>query len=118
MPDVKYLCRLRLELAKIELVKRQFKQLLGISNSRNRKNYGCRISLDEDNLMLHNELKEQVKTLDLDRTYLMSMDTMLSNQLENKGKLDDNTSFTIIGILVDIETTYTNVLNKMNQVIS
>ena len=118
MPDVKYLCRLRLELAKIELVKRQFKQLIGISNSRNRKNYGCRISLDEDNLMLHNELKEQVKTLDLDRTYLMSMDTMLSNQLEHKGKLDDNTSFTIIGILVDIETTYTNVLNKMNQVIS
>jgi hypothetical protein len=118
MPDTKYLCKLRFDLAKIELLKRQFKQLTGISNSRNRRYYGCRISLEEDNLMLHNELKEQVKTLDLDRTYLLSMDTLLSNQLKHNGKLDDNTSLTIIGILVNIETAYTIAFNKMNQVTS
>ena len=118
MPDIKYLCRLRFDLAKIELLKAQFKQLNGISNSRNRKYYGCRISLEEDNLMLHNELKEQVKRLDLERTDLLSMDNLLSNQLKHNGKLDDNTSITVIGLLVNIETAYSIAFNKMNQVTS
>ena len=116
MHETDYLCRLRYCLARIELFKQEVDQLNGISNSKNPKYFGCKLSLEAENVELMQQLNEEKKTLVLEESDLLSMDAILSKELREQERISDDLTMMVISTLTNIEHLLLTAFNKINQV--
>ena len=116
MHETDYLCRLRYCLARIELFKQEVDQLNDISNAKNPKYFGCKLSLEAENMELMQQLNEEKKTLVLEESDLQSMDAILSKELREQERLSDDLTMMVIATLTNIEHLLLTAFNKINQV--
>ena len=77
------ICSLDSSIAKIDLLKHQYKQLQEIQNAKNEKYYGCRINSDEEDTRTLEDLRKLAEKLDKDKVTL----TKIGNRYE---KLKDD----------------------------
>ena len=116
MHETDYLCRLRYCLARIELFKQEVDQLNDISNSKNPKYFGCKLSLEAENMELMQQLNEEKNTFVLEESDLLSMDAILSKELREQERLSDDLTMMVIATLTNIEHLLLTAFNKINQV--
>ena len=63
-------CLLHSSLAKIDLLKHQYKQLQEIRNTKNEKYYGCRIQSNKDDTRVLEDLQKMIEKIDKDKETL------------------------------------------------